>query len=67
MPGFEVMGDEEFLEVKDVFDRGAILFRHGFDGLRNDCYKTKDFENAFSEAMGVEHSLAVSSGTNVVS
>ncbi len=63
MPGFEVMGDEEFLEVKDVFDRGGILFRHGFDGLRNDCYKTKDFENAFSEAMGVEHSLAVSSGT----
>ena len=37
MPGFEVMGNEEFLEVKDVFDRGGILFRHGFDGLRNDC------------------------------
>ena len=63
MPGYEVMGDEEFAEVKDVFDRGAILFRHGFDGLRNGCYKTKDFENAFSAAMGVDHALAVSSGT----
>jgi len=63
MPGYEVMGSEEFAEVKDVFDHGAILFRHGFDGLRNDCFKTKEFETAFSEVMGVDHALAVSSGT----
>lgn len=63
MPGYEVIGDEEFIEVKDVFDRGAVLFRHGFDGLRNDCYKTREFENAFSTSMGVDYSLAVSSGT----
>ena len=63
MPGFEVMGDEELDQIKDVFDRGAILFRHGFDHLRNDCYKTKEFELAFADKMGVDHSLAVSSGT----
>lgn len=63
MPGFEVIGAEEFDEVKDVFDRGGVLFRHGFDALRNECYKTKEFEIAFAKAMEIEYALAVSSGT----
>lgn len=63
MPGFELIGAEELLEVQDVFDRGGILFRHGFDALRNNCYKVKEFEQAFSLTMGVQYSLAVSSGT----
>lgn len=63
MPGFELIGREELLEVQDVFDHGGILFRHGFDGLRNNCYKVKEFEQAFSLTMGVQYSLAVSSGT----
>lgn len=63
MPGFEIIGDEELAEVKDVFARGGILFRHGFDALRNDCYKVRAFEQAFAGAMGAEYALAVSSGT----
>jgi 8-amino-3,8-dideoxy-alpha-D-manno-octulosonate transaminase len=63
MPGFEIIGDEELAEVKDVFARGGILFRHGFDALRNDCYKVCAFEQAFAGAMGVNYALAVSSGT----
>jgi len=63
MPGFELMGAEELEEVKDVFDKGGILFRHGFDHLRNGCFKTKDFESAFCKEMGVDYALAVSSGT----
>jgi len=63
MPGFEVIGAEEFEEVKDVFDRGGVLFRHGFDALRNECYKTREFEIAFAKAMEIEYALAVSSGT----
>ena len=43
MPGYEVLGKEEFEEIKDVFDHGGILFRHGFDHLRNGCYKTIEF------------------------
>ena len=35
MPGYEVLGEEEFQQVKDVFDHGGILFRHGFDNLRD--------------------------------
>jgi 8-amino-3,8-dideoxy-alpha-D-manno-octulosonate transaminase len=63
MPGFEVIGVEEQAEVNDVFARGGVLFRHGFDALRNDCYKVKEFEAAFAAYMGVPHALAVTSGT----
>lgn len=63
MPGYEVIGSEEFEEVENVFNQGGILFRHGFDALRNNSYKVKEFERAFSKAMSVNHALAVSSGT----
>ena len=63
MPGFEVIGEEEKNQINDVFERGGILFRHGFDHLRNDCYKTKEFEDSFARKMGSNHALAVSSGT----
>ncbi|MDD5392914.1 MAG: DegT/DnrJ/EryC1/StrS family aminotransferase [Thiothrix sp.] len=63
MPGYEVIGNEELAEVQDVFSHGGILFRHGFDGLRNNCYKVKEFEQIFAQFMGVNHALAVSSGT----
>ena len=35
MPGFELIGDEEFKEVKHLFEDSKILFRHSFDHLRN--------------------------------
>ena len=63
MPGFEVIGAEERAQVDEVFDRGGVLFRHGFDALRNDCYKVREFEEAFAKRMGVPHALAVTSGT----
>lgn len=63
MPGFEVIGEEERAEVNSVFDRGGVLFRHGFDALRGGCYKVREFETAFADAMGVPHALAVTSGT----
>ena len=63
MPGFELIGAEEFGEIHEIFDRGGILFRHGFDALRNGCYKVREFETAFAKAMSVPHALAVTSGT----
>lgn len=63
MPGYEVMGAEESAEVQDVFNRGGVLFRHGFDALRNGCYKVQEFERSFATAMGAEYALAVTSGT----
>jgi 8-amino-3,8-dideoxy-alpha-D-manno-octulosonate transaminase len=63
MPGFEVIGEEEFQSVKDVFSNGGILFRHSFDHLRNGTYKVKSFEEAFAKRMGSKEALAVTSGT----
>ena len=48
MPGFELIGDEEFSEIKHLFDHSKIL-RHGFDDARNDIYKVKEFEEAFAK------------------
>ena len=63
MAGFEVIGAEELEEINDVFARGGVLFRHGFEALRGDCYKVRDFEQEFASFMGVDHALAVTSGT----
>ena len=66
MPGYEVIGAEEQAEVDEVFARGGVLFRHGFDTLRNDCFKVRDFELAFAKFMDVPHTLAVTSGTSAL-
>ena len=39
MPGFELIGKEEFAEIKHLFDESKILFRHSFEHLRNNIYK----------------------------
>lgn len=63
MPGFELIGDEEFQEVREVFEKSKILFRHGFDPIRKGIFKVREFEEAFSRYLGVSDSLAVTSGT----
>lgn len=63
MPGFEVIGEEERIEVSRVFDSGGVLFRHGFDNLRNGHFAVRDFEVAFAEKFHVPRALAVTSGT----
>jgi len=63
MPGFELIGAEEREQVLDVFDRGGVLFRHGFDDKRQGSYKVLEFERAFAARMEVPDALAVASGT----
>jgi 8-amino-3,8-dideoxy-alpha-D-manno-octulosonate transaminase len=63
MPGFELIGAEEQAQVADVFARGGILFRHGFDALRNGTYKVREFEQAFATRFRVADALAVTSGS----
>ena len=63
MPGYELIGAEEQYEINDIFKKGGVLFRQGFTHLRNDCFKVRDFEQAFAKLMSVPHALAVSSGT----
>ncbi len=63
MPGFELIGNEEFEQVKEVFEKSRVLFRHGFEKQRNGVYKVRDFEEAFAKRMGSRGALAVTSGT----
>ena len=49
MPGYEIIGKEELREIRDIFDNGGVLFRHGFDHLRNGIYKVNQFEKKFSK------------------
>ena len=63
MPGYELMGREELAEIQDIFEHGAVLFRHGFDAMRQGRYKVKEFEAAMAARLGAPHALAVTSGT----
>lgn len=62
MPGFEIFGAEERKQVNDVLETG-VLMRYGFDGIRNDHWKAKEFEIAFAERMKSDYCQLVSSGT----
>ncbi len=66
MPGFELIGKEEFAEIEHLFKESKILFRHSFDNLRNNIYKVQEFESLFSRRMKVPFSLAVTSGTSAL-
>ena len=49
MPGLELINKEELKEIKDIFRNGGVLFRHGFEKLRNNTYKVQTFEEKFSK------------------
>ena len=66
MPGFEIFGDEERKEVNDVLNSG-VLFRYGFDAVRNGHWKAKTFEEELAARMGVSHCHLCSSGTSALS
>ncbi|MFT5250469.1 MAG: 8-amino-3,8-dideoxy-alpha-D-manno-octulosonate transaminase, partial [bacterium] len=65
MPGFEIFGDEERKHVNDVLESG-ILMRYGFDGMRNNHWKAKEFETEFANKMGTDYCQLVSSGTSAL-
>lgn len=63
MPGYEAIGSEELAEVTRVFESGGVLFRHGFDNLRDGNYSVREFELGFAAKFGSRQALAVTSGT----
>ncbi|PHR12812.1 MAG: L-glutamine--2-deoxy-scyllo-inosose aminotransferase KanB [Aequorivita sp.] len=62
MPGFEIFGAEERKQVNDVLETG-VLMRYGFEGMRNNHWKAKEFETAFAKRMNADYCQLVSSGT----
>ncbi len=62
MAGAELIGKEEFQEIKELFSKeNVILYRYGPNN-----YKTKEFEKLFANYMGVKYAHAVSSGTAAI-
>jgi len=66
MPGFELIDHEERRAVEEVFERGGVLFRRGFEPLRSNVYTVRAFELAFARAFGVKCAHAVTSGTAAI-
>ncbi len=62
MPGAELIGREELVEIQELFDKEKVnLYRYGPGN-----YKTRKFEALFAEVMGVRYAHAVSSGTAAI-
>lgn len=65
MPGFEIFGEEERKEVNDVLETG-VLFRYGFENVRNNHFKALEFEKKLSRITGSKYSHLCSSGTSAL-
>ncbi len=61
-PGFYLVGDEEKKEVLDVLENG-YLFRYGSEDDTRFKHKVATFEKEFAKYVGVNHCIALSSGT----
>ena len=45
MPRFELIGKEEKNNILEIFKKSnGVFFAHGFDKLRNNIFRVKDFE-----------------------
>ncbi len=62
MPGYEIIGEAEEKEILEVL-ANKVVFRYGFNAERKGVYKVATFEKEFANYCGVDHALAVSSGT----
>ena len=63
MPGYELIDNQEFKQVSEIFKKSKTLFRMGFEKTRKNIFKVRDFENNFAKKMNSNYALAVSSGT----
>src|SRR6267143_917649 len=66
MPGYELIDEQERLAVNEVFDRGGVLFSVGFDALRQNVFRVREFESAFGRRFETKFAHAVSSGTAAI-
>ncbi len=63
MPGWELIGEEERNAVNDVFDRGGILYRYGFDKVRKNTFLVDELEKQIALRVKAKHALCVCNGT----
>ena len=67
MPGFEVIDKTEKKEILSIFNKGGgVLFRQGFENLRNNSFKVNKFEQEFKKKFNCKYALGVTSGTSAL-
>ncbi len=65
MPGFELFGDEERKEVNDVLETG-VLFRYGFEPMRQGHWKARSFEEQLVKRLGASYCHLCATGTSAL-
>ena len=65
MPGYELFGEEERMQVNDVMETGIIM-RYGFDGPRKGIFKSVELEKKITEVFGCKYAQLTSSGTSAL-
>ena len=63
MPGFELIGKEEKEQVNEVFDKGGVLYRYGFNEKRGHIFRVDEFEKEIAKKVGVKYCHCVYNGT----
>ena len=64
MPGFELVGKEEKKNIDEIFSKSnGVLFAHGFDKLRKNIFRVRNFEKKLKNKFKSKHCQVVSSGT----
>ena len=67
MPGFEIIGKEEKKNINEIFDKSnGVFFAHGFDALRNNIFRVRNFEKKIKQKLNVKYCQVVSSGTAAI-
>ena len=67
MPGFELIGKEEKEKVIEIFKKSnGVLFAHGFEKLRNNIFRVREFEKSLKKKFKTKECQVVSSGTAAI-
>lgn len=65
MPGYELLGEEELKEIRDVMN-SSVLMRYNFENLRNGHWKAREFESEIAKKLNLKYVQLTSSGTTAL-
>ena len=67
MPGFELIGKEEKKNILEIFNKSnGVMFAHGFEKLRNNIFRVRQFEKRLKKKFNSKECQVVSSGTAAI-
>ncbi len=67
MPGFELIGREERENILNIFKKSnGVMFAHGFEKLRNNIFRVRQFEKQIKNKFDTKECQVVSSGTAAI-